>query len=422
MNAASPVLVIVGASYAGAQLAASARDAGFDGRILLIGDETRAPYQRPPLSKGLLTGKTQVDALALKADDFYCESGIELLTGHRVTALDTAGRVVVLDDGRRLGYDWLALTTGARCRPLTLPGAHLAGVFELRSLGDALALDAAARNARRACVIGGGFIGLEVASALATRGLQVSVVEAAPRLLARAVTPELSDFVAALHRRHGVDIHCGQGVRTLIGQADRVTAVELQDGERIACDLVVAGIGVLPNTGLAERAGIACANGILTDALGRTSVPQVLAAGDCAAFPNPYAADPAAPIRLESIQAANDLARAAASLVAGRPQPYSAVPWFWSDQYDAKLQMAGLMAADDEVVVRGDIASGRFSLFCLRGGRIAAVHTISRPADHMLGRKLVAARCAATPARLADEGFDLKSLLAVQACSSCNAQ
>lgn len=406
-----PVLVVVGASYAGAQLAASAREAGFGGRIVLVGDESRAPYQRPPLSKGLLTGKTPVDALALRSDGFYRENGIELLTGHRVTALDTTGRSVLLDDGRRIGYDWLALTTGARCRPLTLPGAHLAGVFELRSLDDALALDVAARDARRACVIGGGFIGLEAASALAARGLQVSVVEAVPRLLARAVTPQMSDFVAALHRGHGVDIRCGRGVRALLGEADRVAAVELLDGERIACDLVVVGIGVLPNTGLAERAGIACANGIVTDALGRSSMPRVLAAGDCAAFPNPYAPDPAAPIRLESIQAANDLARAAASVVAGQPQPCAAVPWFWSDQYDAKLQMAGLMAPDDEVVVRGKPDSGRFTLFCLRGGRIAAVHTVSRPADHMLGRKLVAARCAATAAQLADETFELKSLL-----------
>lgn len=414
-TAASPGLVVVGASYAGLQLAASARDAGYDGRILMVGDEAHPPYQRPPLSKGLLTGKTSVEALALKSDAFYRESGIELLAGHRVTALDTVGRSIALADGRRLGYDWLALTTGARCRPLPLPGAELAGVFELRGLDHALALDSAALGTRRACVIGGGFIGLEVASALATRGLQVTVVEALPRLLARAVTPQMSDFVTALHRTHGVDIRCGQGVSALHGDKGRIAAVELQGGERIACELVVIGIGVLPNVELAQQAGIACANGILTDALGQTSAPRVLAAGDCAAFPNPYAADPAAPVRLESIQAANDLARAAASLVAGRPQPYAAVPWFWSDQYDAKLQMAGLMAPDDEIVVRGDLASGRFTLFCLRGGRIAAVHTVSKPADHMLGRKLVAARSRATAGQLADDGFDLKSLLAAPA-------
>ncbi len=408
-----PVLVIVGASYAGVQLAASARDAGFDGRIVMVGDETHLPYQRPPLSKGLLTGKTTVEALTLKAEDFYRDSGIELQVGRRALAIDTGARRLSLDNGAALAYDWLVLATGARCRPLPVPGAALGGVFEVRSLDDALRLDEAARGATRACVIGGGFIGLETASALASRGLQVTVVEALPRLLARAVAPQIGDFVADLHRSRGVRLICGEAVRALHGDADgnRVAAVELANGERIDCDLVVVGIGVLPNVELAEQAGIVCANGVVTDRLGQTSAPSVLAAGDCAAFPNPWAPDPAAPLRLESIQAANDLARAAASLIAGAPRPYDAVPWFWSDQFDAKLQMTGLMAAGDDTVVRGDPASGRFTVFCLRAGRIAAVHTVSKPADHMLGRKLVAAQVSATAAQLADPGFDLKTLL-----------
>lgn len=411
MNARA-ALLIAGASYAGLQLAASARNLGFEGRIVMIGDEALPPYQRPPLSKGLLTGKSTVESLPVKSEAFYRESGIELLLGRRVAALAPERQQVALDDGSRLEYDWLALTTGARCRPLPVAGADLAGVLEVRTVDDALRLDAAAGGARRACIIGGGFIGLEVAAALAGRGLDVTVVEALPRLLARAVTPQMSAFVEDLHRRNGVRFAFGQAVSALQGDNGKVCAVELASGERIDCDLVVVGIGVIPNTGLAEAAGIACANGILTDGLGQTSAPRVLAAGDCAAFPNPYAPDPALPIRLESIQAANDLARAAASLLVGAPQPYAAVPWFWSDQYDAKLQMAGLMAADDEVVVRGDPAGGRFTVFCLRKGRMAAVHTASRPAEHMLGRKLVAAGASASAAQLADESFDLKSLLA----------
>lgn len=411
LSSTPPTLAIVGASYAGVQLAASARDAGFGGRILMFGDEPHLPYQRPPLSKGLLTGKTTVAALALKSADFYREARIEHVPDMRVSHIDPAAHRLTLADGSTLAWDWLALATGARCRALPMPGAGLQGVHALRSLDDALALDEAAHKGKRVCVIGGGFIGLEVAAALAGRGLEVTVVELGSRLLSRAVTPEISRFVASLHAAHDVRVLCNSAVQAIHGHAGKVSAVELESGECLGCDLVVAGIGVVPNDELARAAGIVCANGIVTDALGRTSAPGVLAIGDCAATPNPHAAEPDTPLRLESIQVANDLARAAASLIAGQPQACIAVPWFWSDQYDAKLQMAGLMSPTDDVVVRGDPASGRFSVFCLRDGCIAAVQTVSRPADHMLGRKLVAARTAIAADTLADPDFDPRTLI-----------
>ena len=281
MSARAP-LVIVGASYAGTQLAATARELGFDAPIILLGEEGHAPYQRPPLSKGLLTGKTSVDALALRGPGFFADQAIDLQLGRRAKALDAAARTLTLDDGGTLGYGWLALATGARCRALPVPGADLDGIYNLRTLDDALRISDALAQATRACVIGGGFIGLEVASALAARGASVTVVESQPRLLARSFPPLMSDYLAGAHRQRGVEVVLGRGVRALSGDAGRIRHVELDDGSRIACDMVVLGIGVQPNIELALEAGIACDNGILTDALGRTSAPQVIAVGDVA--------------------------------------------------------------------------------------------------------------------------------------------
>lgn len=407
-------LVIAGASYGGLQLAASARAAGFEGRIMLIGDESHAPYQRPPLSKGLLTGKTGVDGLHLKSPAFYSEEGIELILGRRVAGLDIGASRLTLDNGDRIDYDWLGLATGARPRRMPLPGVDLEGVFYLRTLDDALAIDRAARAAAEVCVIGGGFIGLELASALAARGLAVTVLEAQPALLTRALPTAVSDHIAALHGQNGVRIRCGTQIGEIVGDRGNVAAVALADGSRIDCQMVVIGIGVLPNTELAVAAGLQCdalTGGILVDGLGRSGAERILAVGDVAAFANPYAPDPSRPLRLESIQVANDLARAAASLLTGNPQPYAATPWFWSDQYDMKLQMAGLAAAGDEQVLRGERDSGRFTVFYLRAGRVAAAHSVSKPADHMLARKLIAANVAASAAQLADLSFDVRSLL-----------
>jgi 3-phenylpropionate/trans-cinnamate dioxygenase ferredoxin reductase subunit len=416
MGAAS-TLVIAGASYAGVQLAAAVREQGYDGRIVMVGEETHLPYHRPPLSKGLLTGKTTPEQLALRGDAFYRDNAIELLLGERVDHIDPEARLAVLSDGMRVGYDWLAITTGARCRRLAQPGSELEGVLYLRSLDDALRITEVAARVDSACVIGGGFIGLEVASALAAKGITTTVVEAQDRLLARAVPPVMSQFVADLHRAHGVRVLCGRGIRALSGTG-RVEAVELSDGTRVDCGLAVVGIGVVANTELAAQAGLLVSNGIVVDVLGRTSAPHVLAAGDCAAMPCSHSRAPDVPLRLESIQVAADGAKAAASLVCGRDLPCNTVPWFWSDQYNAKLQMAGLADVADEIVLRGNPGSGRFTAFHLRDGCLAAAHSVSRPAEHMLSRKLIAARVKATAHQLADPSFDLQALLAEHRCTA----
>lgn len=403
-------LVIVGASYAGVQLAATARELGFEEPITILGDERHAPYQRPPLSKGLLTGKTTLDQLQLRGPDFFTQNRIDLQLGQRAAAVDAGARTVTLADGRTLGYGWLALTTGARCRPFTVPGAELDGVVELRTLDDALRVADAANRTKRACVIGGGFIGLEVASALRTRGVEVTVVEAQPHLLTRSFPPIMSAYVENAHRRRGIELLTGRGVRALHGTNGQVDAVELTDGHRVDCDLVVLGVGVLPNVELAQAARLAVDNGIVVDAFGRTSAPRVLSAGDVASMA--IAPVPGGPtrVRLESIQAANDGARAAASVVVGREQPNTAVPWFWSDQFDLKFQMAGLPVHGDEVVTRGDIASDKFSLFYLRDGVLVGAHSVNKPAEHMQSRKLIAARAQPTATQLADSSFDLKTV------------
>lgn len=403
-------LVIVGASYAGVQLATTTRELGFEEPITILGDERHLPYQRPPLSKGLLTGKTTLDQLALRGPDFFTQNRIDLQLGQRAAAVDAGARTVTLADGRTLDYGWLALTTGARCRPFTVPGAELDGVVELRTLDDALRVADAANRTKRACVIGGGFIGLEVASALRTRGVEVTVVEAQPHLLTRSFPPIMSAYVENAHRRRGIELLTGRGVRALHGSSGHVDAVELTDGHRVDCDLVVLGVGVLPNVELAQAAGIAVDNGIVVDAFGRTSAPRVLSAGDVASMA--LAPVPGGPtrVRLESIQAANDGARAAASVVVGREQPNTAVPWFWSDQFDLKFQMAGLPMHGDEVVTRGDITTDKFSLFYLRDGVLVGAHSVNKPAEHMQSRKLIAARAQPTATQLADTSFDLKSV------------
>ncbi|MBN9373487.1 MULTISPECIES: FAD-dependent oxidoreductase [unclassified Hydrogenophaga] len=402
-------LVIVGASYAGLQLASSARELGFEEDILIVGDEPHPPYQRPPLSKGLLTGKATVDQLWLRAPEFYAQKRIGLCLGRRVAALDLAARRLTLDDGSVLEHGWLALTTGARARALPLPGAELDGVLPLRTLDDALRVAEAAASARSVCVIGGGFIGLEVAAALRARGAEVCVVETQPRLLARSLPERMAAFVEDAHRQRGVRVLTGRGVRGLLGANGRVAAVALADGQRIDCDLVVLGIGVWPNSELARDAGLTVDNGIVTDPLGRTSAEGVLAAGDVAAV----APAPGAPrVRHESIQAATDGARAAASLLVGQPRPNTAVPWFWSDQFDLKFQMAGVARADDEAVVRGEPDSGRFSVFYLRDGAVAAAHSVNRPGEHLLSRQLIAAGARLSPQVLADPDSDLKAAMA----------
>lgn len=415
MTAADKPLVIVGASYAGVQLAASARENGFDEPIFLVGDEPHAPYQRPPLSKGLLSGKTSADHLDLRGPDYFADNRIELLTGVRAQAIDRDTQQLVLGNGKRLAYGWLALATGARCRQLGVAGASLDGVFSLRTLEDALAVDEGARAARRVCVIGGGYIGLEVAASLRGRGLDVTVIVNNDRVLRRSMPAVMSAYVERAHRARGTDLRLGRQVRQLrSNDGGRVAAVELDDGAVVECDMVVLGIGVVPNAELAIQAGLSVTDGIDVDDCGRASAPNVLAAGDVASMQVRRLRGGAVGVRLESIQAANDGARAAASALVGRLQPNTAVPWFWSDQFDLKFQMAGLTLPGDIPVVRGEVSADRFSVYYLREGVLAAVHSVNKPADHMLARKLIAAGAVYSPAELADLSFDLKRRLVLE--------
>lgn len=403
-------LVVVGASYAGTQLAFSARDHGFAGEIVMLGEEPRLPYQRPPLSKGYLQGKMAPPAMLLRAEAAFRRAAIELRLGERVVAIDRDAREVVLADGRRLGYSKLALTTGARVRRLSVPGHELAGIHHLRDLADAEALAAAAAMARRAVVIGGGFIGLEVAASLRGLGLEVVVVEPLDRLLKRCFPPLLSDWTLALHRRRGVDVRLGATVAAILGEAGRLCGVRLDSGEEIAGDLVVVGVGVDANDGLARDAGLRTDRGIVVDAHGMTSDPSIAAAGDCTARLDLDGSQPGGGlIRIQSVQNATEQARAAGATLAGTPTLHLVQPWFWSDQYDAKFQMVGHGSPDDEIVLRGDPESGKFSLFHFRDGRLVAVDSVGAIRDHMTARKLLAHGTELAAHQAGDAGIDLES-------------
>lgn len=399
-------LLVIGASYAGLAIAAAAREAGFAGSIALAGDEAELPYQRPPLSKGFLLGKTGAH-LPLKAASFFAEAGIAFLPRRHAVTLDREARQVHFADGSVLGYGQLALATGARAAVLRCDGANLDGVVSLRSLDDAQALSARLSAAQAIVIIGGGFIGLEVASAAVTLGKQVTVVEAGLRLIGHAVAPEISAYMQGVHERHGVALRLDTRVERIEGEGGKVTAVRCADGVRLPCDLVLAAVGAVPHVELAAAAGLAMEDGIAVDEYGRTSDPLIFAAGDCTSHPNVHARRR---LRLSSVQNANDQGRATGCAIAGRAEPYAAVPWFWSDQYDVKLQMVGLGVPGGQAVLRGSPAEGRFSLFRYDGPRLVAIESINRPADHMMGRRLIAAGVSPTPEQAADPAFDLRSL------------
>jgi 3-phenylpropionate/trans-cinnamate dioxygenase ferredoxin reductase subunit len=400
-------LVIVGASYAGLQIAASAREAGYDGDILLIGDEPDAPYQRPPLSKGFLTGGFGQERLPLRSQAYYDEMQIQWMPSTRAVRIDRERKELELHGGARIAYDHLALTTGARVRGLDCEGASHNAVHYLRDLRDAKRLVEHAQTARRAVVVGGGYIGLEAAASLRQKGLSVTVVESEPRVLARVASPSISAFMQRLHASRGVSFALGRKVVALHDMAGEV-AVELDDGARLLCDLVVVGIGVVPNTELAAGCGLEVAGGIIVDAYARTSDASIVAAGDCAAFVPYWAPAGSAACRIESVQNANDMARTAAASVVGRVEPYRAVPWFWSDQYDQKLQMAGVSTGFSDFAVRGSVEEGKFSLFYFRDDTLVAVDSINRPQDHMLARKLLASGARLGIKEFNDPASDLK--------------
>ncbi|MFG1394307.1 NAD(P)/FAD-dependent oxidoreductase [Xanthobacter agilis] len=383
----SAPLVIVGAGQAAAQAIASLRTEGFSGDIVLLGDEPYLPYQRPPLSKAYLGDELSEDRLELKAPKFYTDSAVALRLGTRVARLDLAGKAVELEDGTRQPYATLLLATGTRARDLPVPGATLAGVHSIRSIDDVKRFRAEARPGARLVIIGGGYIGLEVAAKANKLGLDVTLVEGQPRLLARVACATISAFARDLQEGHGVSILTGMGVARLTG-SDRVTGVELTDGRHLPADIVLSAVGALPNAELAAEAGLALDNGIKVDAQARASAPDVYAIGDVASFPSTLYGRR---VRLESVQNAIDQAKAAAKAITGGAVTYDPVPWFWSDQYDVKLQIAGLLDGFTRTECEGDVAAGRFCVRYFDRDRLIAVCSINDPKSHMLARRALAA-------------------------------
>ena len=400
-------VVILGAGHGGFQLAASLRQGGFDGEVVLVGDEDALPYQRPPLSKDYLSGKVGLDLVLMRPAAFYREHRIDYRAGRRAVALDRAQRQVRLADGASLAYDHLVLATGARNRVPPLAGIALDGVCYLRNLAETDALRARLAAARSIVVIGAGFIGLEFAAVARAMGKPVHIVELADRVMGRVVCAETSAYFAAAHRAAGVEFSFSMQAAEIAGAGGRVGHVALADGTRLAADLVVVSVGVVPNTELAADSGLAVANGIVVDERLLTADPAISAIGDCAAFPCRHA--DGRPTRLEAVQNATDHARCVADRLLGKPHPYEALPWFWSEQGDLRLQIAGLTAGHDRVVLRGNPESGQFSAFCYAGARLLGIESINRPAEHAFARRLLAAGRSVAPEEAADERFDLRA-------------
>lgn len=414
-----PGTLVVGASQAGLQIAASLRELGYQAPITMVGAELYAPYQRPPLSKELLLAGADPTSFALRNDSWYADNGIELVLGERVRELTMTGEegagTARTDNGRELTFSRLALATGARNRRLDLPGAELGGIHSLRELDDGLAIRDGLRTARRVVVVGGGFIGLEIAAAARAAGAEVTVVEAADRLISRAVAPVVSEFYRAAHHRRGTTVMLQTGVDGFEDDgAGRVSAVRLADGRELPADLVVVGVGVIPNIRLGEQIGLAFQRGgIVVDSCGRTTRPGVVAAGDCTVQPHPLGG--AGMIHLESVPNAVAQGVAAAAALVGRPEPVTAVPWFWSYQGDLKLQIAGLSYGYDQLVVRGDPDSEKFSVLYYAEGRLLAVDAVNTPTDYMLVRKLLGTGGTIPADAATDESVPLKQLVATPA-------
>jgi 3-phenylpropionate/trans-cinnamate dioxygenase ferredoxin reductase component len=408
----SQTFVIVGAGQAAAQAIDGLKRGGFDGRLVLVGEEREAPYQRPPLSKKFLAGELPLERLAIKSASFYTEARCELRLATRAEALDAARRELTLDGGERLHYDRLLLATGAVPRRLPMPGSALAGVHYLRTIADVARIRAELPAARRAVVVGGGYIGLEVAATCRGLGLEVDVLEMADRLMNRVVAPPVSAFYAAEHARAGVGVHLATLVSGFSARADapgRVGAVETKDGRRFPAELVIVGVGVAPETTLAESAGLASENGIRVDEYCRTSDPSVFAAGDCTSHPSLRFGRR---VRLESVDNAFEQGKTAAANLLGGAIAHDKVPWFWSDQFDLKLMIAGLNFDHDRVVLRGDPGTRSFTCCYLRGAELLAVDCVNSAKDYMAAKKLIAERVEVDPARLADPALALKDTVA----------
>ncbi|MGB5093265.1 MAG: FAD-dependent oxidoreductase [Parvibaculum sp.] len=402
-------IIIIGAGQAACQAIMSLHSEGYDGPITLIGEEQYAPYQRPPLSKKFLAGEIGYDRVELKAKSFYTEAGVHAHWGMRVTEIDRRAKQVLTQEGQRFAYSKLLITTGARVREINVPGFDLAGVNYLRDIEDVHRLQAGFKPGARMVIVGGGYIGLEVAAVAVKRGLHVTVLETADRVMARVVDPIVSHFYERVHRAAGVVLRTGVTVSGFEGNG-RVEAVVSGEGERFPCDVVLVGIGVIPNTDLAHEAGLDVANGIKVDECGQTSDPDICAAGDCTSHPNDIYGQR---LRLESVHNAIEQAKSAAATLVGKSKPYHQVPWFWSDQYDLKLQIAGLSTGYTQAVVRGDPDTGTsFAVFYLKEGRLLAVDAVNRAPEFMMGKLLVAQKAILDPARIKDETISVKELVA----------
>ena len=399
-------VVIAGAGQAAGQTLVSLRQGGFAGRIVLVGDEPYLPYQRPPLSKKFLAGEVDVARLLLRQEKFYTEHSVDVELGTRATRIEPGARKLYLSSGSSLTYDKLVLATGSRVREVDLPGSRLAGVHYLRTIDDVNRIRAEFRPGASLVIVGAGYIGLEVAAVAVNHGLKVTVVELADQVLARVEAQPVAEFMARIHREAGVEIRCNTGIQAFKGTT-RLRGVLGSDGVEIPADLAIVGIGILPNLELAQAAGLVCSNGIMVDEYCRTSDADVLAVGDCTNHPNALLGRR---VRLESVHNAQEQAKTAAATILGRLEPYAQIPWFWSDQYDLKLQIVGFSARTDQAVIRGEPESRSFAVFFLNAGRLNAVYAINSPREFMLSKKLIALGARPDPALLRDTTVPFKTI------------
>src|SRR5580704_12038458 len=401
-------VLIVGAGHAGFQVAVSLRQHGFGERICLINDEAHLPYQRPPLSKAYLKGEGRPDSLMFRPDKFYRDQNIELIAD-RAVSIDRGARKALLASGASLEYGHLVLATGARNRLLDIPNANLEDVRYLRTLDESEALRQRIASGQRVVVIGAGFIGLEFAATARAKGLEVDVIELGARVMARAVTAEISEYFQERHTAAGIRIHLGVQATSIESDGANVAGVSLSDGRHVPADLVVVGVGVLPNVELAAEAGLPVASGIIVNEQLLTADPDISAIGDCALFESPRFGGS---LRLESVQNATDHARCVAARLTGDDKVYDGQPWFWSDQADDKLQIAGLTTGYDRVVLRGEPAQKAFSAFCYKAGKLVGIESVNQARDHMFGRRLLPMDRSIEPEQAADQSFDLRRALA----------
>ena len=401
------IVAIAGAGQAAAQSVLSLRHVGFMGKIVLIGEEPYLPYQRPPLSKKFLAGELELERLFLRHEHFYRDHQVEVRLGVRVERIDRGRKMLVLGDSSEVPYDRLLLATGSQVRKVTVPGHDLPQVHYLRSIADVCGIRTGFASGRHLVVIGGGYIGLEVAAVAVTAGLKVTVVEMLDRVMARVVAPPISAFYLRAHQESGVEFRLGTGVVEFRADGPRVRVI-CSNGETLPADLVVVGVGVLPTTDIAEAAGISCNNGILVDENCRTSDPDIFAAGDCTNHPNSLLGRR---LRLESVHNAQEQGKTAARAIVGTPEPYAQIPWFWSDQYDLKLQMTGLTEGYSTMTIRGDPAKRSFAAFYFAGDcRLLAVHAVNSPREFMLSKKLIAQGARLDPQAVTDTAVAFKDL------------